>query len=249
MTPADDGSLVAFSDLLTAAYCPRKYYYRDREDDREPPPEVGNRRALAFRYSDLLAADVAALAAEPIAVDPSESRRNLEATRARFEEIGRWEAICEPTGRDAYAAGKDCHGIVHKVLEDPLEPSIVSVGEPPEQGIWHAQSVHAVGAAKVLAWDRRQGSRPPTSSTPVTAWSAESRSRPAGRPSTAASWRPSAGWRGCPSEPRTARSVTLASTPGSVASGPGRCGRCSVSGDRVGGWLGGLGSKPSSRRS
>ncbi|WP_198667826.1 hypothetical protein [Saliphagus sp. LR7] len=156
MTPADDGSLVALSDLRTAAYCPRKYYYRDREDDREPPPEVGDRRSLAVRYSDLLAADDADLAAEPVAVDPPAYRRTLEATRNRLEESGRWEAIRDPAARDVYVAGKDCHGIVHKVLEEPLVPSIVSVGEPPEQGVWHAQSVYAVAAAKALAWDRQQ---------------------------------------------------------------------------------------------
>lgn len=156
MSPADDGSLVALSDLRTAAYCPRKCYYRRREDDRDLPLEVGDRRSLAFRYSDLLAADETVLAEDPIALDPPAYRRRLEATRARLEETGRWEAIRDPAARDVYVAGKDCHGIVHKVLEEPLEPSLISVGEPPEQGIWHARSVHAVAAAKALAWDRKE---------------------------------------------------------------------------------------------
>lgn len=155
MSPADDRSPVALGDLRTAAYCRRKYYYRRREDDREPPPEVPDRRSLAVRYPALLADD-ADLADEPIAVDPSTYRRTLEAARDRLAAADRWEAIRDPAERDVYVAGKDCHGIVHKVLDGPLEPSLVSTGEPPDRGVWHSQSVHAVGAAKALAWDRQE---------------------------------------------------------------------------------------------
>lgn len=153
---ASDNGLVALSDLRTAAYCRRKHYYRRREDDREPPPETDDRRALAFRYPDLLEASDDRLAAEPIAVAPSTYRRRLEGARDRLEGAGRWEAIDDPAERDAFVSGKDYRGIVHKVIEEPVEPSIVSVGEPPDRGVWHAQSVHAVATAKALAWDRKE---------------------------------------------------------------------------------------------
>ena len=66
----------AFDDLRTAAYCPRKCYYRQRDDDRDPPPEVERHRDLAFRYPDLL--DDADLAGEPIAVTPTQYRSRSE---------------------------------------------------------------------------------------------------------------------------------------------------------------------------
>jgi CRISPR-associated exonuclease Cas4 len=33
-------------------------------------------------------------------------------------------------------------------------PTLVSPGEPPESGVWHRQTVRAVGLAKALAWER-----------------------------------------------------------------------------------------------
>ncbi|HMB51380.1 MAG TPA: hypothetical protein VKM69_12040, partial [Natronoarchaeum rubrum] len=45
---------------------------------------------------------------------------------------------------------------VHKLLDNPPRPSLISAGSPPEQGVWEAQSVHAVAAAKALAWEREQ---------------------------------------------------------------------------------------------
>ncbi|RQG93157.1 hypothetical protein EA462_02845 [Natrarchaeobius halalkaliphilus] len=147
---------VSFSDLRTAAYCPRKCYYRRTEDDeREPPPEIEAIRALSTRYEELLEEPIAALADEPIAVSPDRYRETLIATRRRLEDDGCWTRLCAPEGRNALVTGRDCRGVVHKVLVDPLEPVLVSAGEPPERGVWESQSVHAVAAAKALGWERR----------------------------------------------------------------------------------------------
>lgn len=149
---------VSFSDLRTAAYCPRKCYYQRTSDDadREPPPQVESIRALATRYEELLEAPAGALESEPIAVAPVQYRDRLGTTRARLADANQWSRLCEPGDRDVYASGRDCHGIVHKVLEEPLEPVLVSTGEPPERGVWEAQSVHAVAAAKALSWEHQQ---------------------------------------------------------------------------------------------
>ncbi len=146
-------SHVAFSDLRTAAYCPRKLYYLRQEDDREPPPEVKAVRELAFRYETLLEAT---LEAEPIALPPPTYRERLESTRETFASEGRWESLCEPDDRDVLVTGRDCRGIVRKVLTDPLEPTIVSPGRPPERGVWEPHTVHAVAAAKALAWEHQR---------------------------------------------------------------------------------------------
>ncbi|RKD93978.1 CRISPR-associated protein Cas4 [Halopiger aswanensis] len=154
-------SLVSFSDLRTAAYCPRKCYYRRTTDDqRRPPPDVEAVRDLATRYDELLEAPSTALADEPIAIPAAQYRKTLGATRERLEtgddsgdERDHWRRLCAPADRDVLATGRDCRGIVHKVLEDPLEPVLVSTGEPPDQGVWDPQSVHAVAAAKALAWE------------------------------------------------------------------------------------------------
>ncbi len=149
---------VAFSDLRTAAYCPRKLYYqRTRDDhDREPPLVVDEIRALAARYDELLATPPAELATEPIARSPEMYRDRLAATRRRLETVdgqGQWGRLTEPIDRDVLVTGRECRGIVHKLLTDPIEPAIVSPGKPPDQGVWEPQSVHAVGAAKALAWE------------------------------------------------------------------------------------------------
>ena len=145
-------SHVTFSDLRTAAYCPRKLYYLRREDDREPPPEVENVRELAFRYEELIEGE-ASLETEPIALPPPTYRERLESTREAFESQGRWEPLCEPDERDVLATGRDCRGIVRKVLADPLEPTLISPGRPPEHGVWETHTVQAVAAAKALAWE------------------------------------------------------------------------------------------------
>ncbi|SNZ14878.1 CRISPR-associated exonuclease Cas4 [Natronoarchaeum philippinense] len=143
----------AFSDLRLAAYCPRKLYYARRDDDRTPPPEIERRRDLAVRYDDLLDADDAALDTEPIAVAPEQFRENLERTRRRLDD---WDGLCDPAERDVLLTGRECRGVAHKLLADPPRPSIVSAGSPPEQGVWAPQSVHAVAAAKALAWERER---------------------------------------------------------------------------------------------
>lgn len=156
-------SSVIFSDLRTAAYCPRKLYYARRDDDREPPPSVAHVRALATRYDELRHASDADLKREPIEREPAIYRRQLEHTRDRLvsDSAGndgthtRWDDLCHPERTNVLVTGRHCRGIVHKVLTDPLEPSIVAVGAPPERGVWHPQSVHAVAAAKALSWEHQ----------------------------------------------------------------------------------------------
>ena len=144
-------STVTFGDLARAAYCPRQLYYDRRSDDRAPPPEALERRDLAFRYPTLREADDATLLALPIAVEPDEYRSAL----ARLSERDDWERLADPDSRTRRLAGRDCHGVVHKVLGgDPPVPSIVSPGVPPETGVWEPQSVRAVAAAKALTWER-----------------------------------------------------------------------------------------------
>lgn len=160
--------MIPFSDLARAAYCPRQLYYARREDDRDPPPEVAARRSLAFRYPELLESDDETLADARIAVDPDTYRENLRRLRKR----GDWSALARPDRTRVFLEGKDCHGIVHKLLEPegsgagtvddgenpgpPPVPSIVSPGTPPESGVWRPQTVRAVAAAKALAWERER---------------------------------------------------------------------------------------------
>ncbi|MFB6152320.1 MAG: hypothetical protein ABEJ40_11000 [Haloarculaceae archaeon] len=143
-----------FRDLATATYCPRKLYYRrrDAEADREPPPEVRARRALAFRYEELLADDDA-LADAPVAVTPTQYRSRLGAVRARLDD---WPGLVDPDGREVVLTGRDCRGVAHKVLADPPRPSLAFGGEPPEAGVWEPQTVRLVAAAKALAYERER---------------------------------------------------------------------------------------------
>lgn len=153
VVPDPDTGSIAFSDLRTAAYCPRKLYYRWREDDRPTAPRrVRRRRALSFRYPRLLEASDERLRSLPLAVDPGQYRENLEDVRRRVV----WTDLVDPEGIGIFLAGKDCHGIAHKVLADPPRPVLISAGSPPEQGVWEARSVHAVAAAKALAWERER---------------------------------------------------------------------------------------------
>jgi len=172
-SPADP-DLVAFSDLARAAYCPRQCYYARADDDRGVPSEVVETMELAHRYPVLR--DGADLDAEPIAVPPSTYRDRLDALADRPV----WPALANPSERDLYLAGKDCHGITHKLLPGtavgtdgadddhdepntaadgptaPPVPVIVSPGAPHETGVWEPQSVRAVAAAKALAWERER---------------------------------------------------------------------------------------------
>jgi CRISPR-associated exonuclease Cas4 len=140
----------AFSDLATAAYCPRQLYYRRKHEDHDVPESAAERRGLAFRYEDLLAPDHD-LRAEPVDATPTQFRARLSAAKERLD---RWGALVDPPHREVLLEGKDARGIAHKVLRDPPSVSIVSAGEPPEQGVWGPDSVRAVAAAKALAWER-----------------------------------------------------------------------------------------------
>ncbi|WP_158058563.1 CRISPR-associated protein Cas4 [Halorussus halophilus] len=147
-------SKVPFSELSTAAYCPRKLYYQ-RRDEFEMPEEVEARRKLAFRYGDLLDASASELSGLPLHVSPEEFRRNLDRSRDRFSAV--WPAIRNPNERERLTTGRECRGIVHKVLDLGVPtPSMVFTGDPPENGVWEGQSVRAVAAAKALSWEHEQ---------------------------------------------------------------------------------------------
>lgn len=142
----------AFSELRTAAYCPRQLYYHRREGF--DPPDVSERRDLAFRYAELLDADDATLARLPIDVSPAAFRQSLRTASQRFDD---WDELVDPETRDTYLRGREAHGIVHKLPgTDPPVPSLVFVGSPPETGVWEPHSVGAVAAAKALAWERKR---------------------------------------------------------------------------------------------
>lgn len=140
-----------FSDLALATYCPRKLYYRRRDDDRDPPARVAELRELAFEYDVALSpAGDDLLAEAPIEVTPTQFRANLGSAKARLEA---WEALVDPAQRERYLEGKSCRGVAHKVVTDPLAPVLISPGEPPENGVWQPQGVRAVAAAKALAFE------------------------------------------------------------------------------------------------
>ena len=136
---------VTFSDLATAAYCPRQLYYARRDDDRGPPPGVARVKADAHRYPDIL--DGAEPATDAIAA--AEYRRRLRHLKRR--DPTRWAALVDPSERAVVVSGRDCRGVVEKVLPGPV-PVLVSSGRPPERGVWEPQSVRAVAAAKALAY-------------------------------------------------------------------------------------------------
>jgi CRISPR-associated exonuclease Cas4 len=146
----------AFSDLATAAYCPRQLYYRRKHEDHVVPEAAANRRALAFRYDELLDPSCD-LRSEPVDATPTQFRARLSAAKERLDA---WPALADPAGREVLLEGKDARGIAHKVVEATQLPadaptvSVVSAGEPPERGVWEPDSVRAVAAAKALAWER-----------------------------------------------------------------------------------------------
>jgi CRISPR-associated exonuclease Cas4 len=142
----------AFREVETAAYCPRKLYYRRRSPDpEEVPQKVTARRELAFRYEQLLADD-RAIDEAPIAVTPTQFRSRLGCAKARLDA---WESLVDPPDRDVFLEGRDCRGIAHKLLGgDPPSLSLAFAGAPPENGVWHPQSVRLMAAAKALSWER-----------------------------------------------------------------------------------------------
>lgn len=143
----------AFRAVETAAYCPRKLYYRLRDGEPdETPPEVESIRELAFQYEQLLTDDTAIQDA-PIDVTPTQYRSHLGCAKARLDE---WETLCEPTARDVFLSGRECRGIAHKRLDtDQPSVSLLFAGAPPETGVWHPQSVRLMAAAKALSWDEQ----------------------------------------------------------------------------------------------
>ncbi len=142
----------AFREVATAAYCPRKLYYRKRQpDDPEIPPDVERRRDLAFRYERLLSDDDA-LQSASLAVTPTQYRTRLGCAKARLD---CWDSLADPDDRDVYLSGRECRGIAHKLVDSEPTLSLVFTGEPPDQGVWQPQSVRLVAAAKALAWERQ----------------------------------------------------------------------------------------------
>ncbi|GAA0723743.1 CRISPR-associated exonuclease Cas4 [Halorubrum trapanicum] len=156
-------TLVPFSDLARAAYCPRQLYYVRRDDERSVPPKARERIDLAFRYDELVDAPDRVLLQLPLHRSPAAYRRNLTRLRERSD----YDCLVNPASERGFLSGKDCHGTVHKVLEpgdasgneerspSPV-PTLVSSGEPPETGVWEPQAVRAVGIAKALAWERER---------------------------------------------------------------------------------------------
>ena len=156
--------MTPFSDVARAAYCPRQLYYARREDDRAVPPDARARIDLAYRYPALADAPDATLRRLPIRRSPAAYRRNLDRLRDRDD----YDRLADPARERAFVSGKDCHGTVHKVLagggdatdppdgDDPPVPTVVSPGEPPENGVWGPQSVRAVAVAKAVAWERER---------------------------------------------------------------------------------------------
>lgn len=145
--------MLTFAELARAAYCPRQYYYAEREGIEEPPPEARARRDLASRYPVLRRASDAALAAEPIERPPTAYRAALDRLAARDD----WDALTDPVDRERTLAGRECRGVAHKILPgDPPTPTFVSPGRPPEEGVWRPQRVRAVAMAKALAWEREE---------------------------------------------------------------------------------------------
>lgn len=147
--------MTPFSDLARAAFCPRQLYYARREEDRAVPDEAGARIELAFRYPTLVDAADRDLRRLPIRRPPDVYRRNL----ARVRERDDYDRLVDPASDRRFAAGRDCHGVVHKLLDPPDSPPVpvvVSPGEPPENGVWEPQAVRAVAAAKAIAWERER---------------------------------------------------------------------------------------------
>jgi CRISPR-associated exonuclease Cas4 len=145
--------VIAFHELSTAAYCPRKLYYVRKQDDIKIPGEVPERRDLAYRYDDLLVASDDDLADLPIDVSPADYRINLQ--RAKDGYADAWAELADPTAGETLLSGRECRGYVHKILAlDSPVPSLLFTGEPPPDGVWGPHSVRAVAAAKALAWER-----------------------------------------------------------------------------------------------
>ncbi|MFC7167145.1 CRISPR-associated protein Cas4 [Halospeciosus flavus] len=144
---------VPFHELATAAYCPRKLYYRRLDAEYDLPEIVGRTRELAGAYDALLVGDLHESLADALVVDPDVA---CDGIRHAFE---RWPGLRDPVERDVVVTGRDCRGRVSKVVEtdEGLVPTFVSPGTPAERGVWKPQRVRATAAAKALSW--REGVR------------------------------------------------------------------------------------------
>ncbi|MEF8790623.1 MAG: hypothetical protein V5A61_10910 [Haloarculaceae archaeon] len=147
----------AFTDLATAAYCPRKLYYRRTRGDEEPPGEAAEAarrvREVAFRYPELF--EPTSEMPPEVEATPTQFRTRLSCARERFDEET-WDGLTDPDARDVFLEGKEARGVAHKLFGDPPVPSMVFAGDPPDRGVWEPQGVRAVAAAKALAWERRR---------------------------------------------------------------------------------------------
>jgi CRISPR-associated exonuclease Cas4 len=139
----------AFSDLATAAYCPRQLYYRRKHDDFGRSPEAARVRELAYRYPEL--PDETRELPPDVAVTPTQFRTNLACASERLDA---WEELVDPSARDVLLEGREACGIAHKVLEAPLAPSFVFAGDPPPEGVRQPATVRLLAAAKALSWER-----------------------------------------------------------------------------------------------
>lgn len=143
----------AFREVETAAYCPRKLYYRRQSPaDEETPPEIEAKRELAFQYERLLEDDEL-LESAPIEPTPTQYRSRLGSAKARLDD---WAALVDPAERDVFLDGRECRGIAHKRLEtDPPTATVLFGGSPPETGVWRPQSVRLMAVAKALSWEEQ----------------------------------------------------------------------------------------------
>ncbi|ERG89198.1 MAG: hypothetical protein J07HX5_01352 [halophilic archaeon J07HX5] len=135
-----------FRDLETAVYCPRKLYYRRRAGDTSAVPD-GDRpcRELAFEYERLLA-NTDHLREAPIVPTPTQYRSRLGRAKARLN----WQRLVDPVEHEVVVTGRECCGIVDKLLAGPTV-SLVFTGRPPAVGVRASQSVRLVAAAMALA--------------------------------------------------------------------------------------------------
>lgn len=138
--------LVPFSDLALATYCPRKLYYRRREASRGDPPVAAQARSLAANYGRLRSGEPGTYAAA-LAVAPQVARERLDRAADRFDAF---PDLVDPAESTVLVRGKDALGRVDKIL--PGAVSVVSPGDPPDEGVWKPQSVRAVAAAKAVSW-------------------------------------------------------------------------------------------------
>lgn len=138
---------VPLSQLRTATYCPDRDQYRGGHTAVSDHP--AERRSLAFRYPQLIAAETPLLAELPIGVPPETYRHKLRQLRSRSI----WSQLVNPADTDRQISTQDCHGAIPKVIKNPARPVLISASRPPAHGVWRAQTVAAVAAIAGLRSD------------------------------------------------------------------------------------------------